>query len=151
MNDLMPKFGGLPSIPDMYASLTPRKRSNVTVDTGLFRGWLVEKRVAREARISVSEASIENSKASQIEAVNRQLIGAATFGDQLDLARFKIKAEADMLNSDTIIKKAQARTEVSKSETAFFEAKMSKLDYARRAKEAKEEGLDFENEAGDNQ
>ena len=146
MNDLMPKFGGLPAIPDMYASLTPRKRSNVTVDTGLFRGWLTEKKVEREARISGSEATIEINKANQIEAVNRQIIAAATFGDQLDLARLRIKVEADNLNSDRIIRQAQARTEVSRSEEAFYNAKITKLDYKMRAKTAKEEGIDIEDE-----
>lgn len=148
MDDLTPKFG-LPAIPDLYASLTPRKRSDVTVDTGLLNGWFVEKRVAREARIAKAEAEIEASKASQIVSVNAQVIAAATFGDQLDYARFEIKAKADILNSERVIKQAQAKTEVSRAETAFYEAKITKLDYLRRAKEAKEEGLDFENEDRD--
>jgi hypothetical protein len=141
MNDLIPNFGGLPAIPDMYASLTPRKRSNVTVNTGIIRGWLVEKKVAREAKIAEWEAKIEISKADQVEAVNRQMIGAATFGDQLDLARFKIKAEADILNSERIKKQAEAKAAVAQSEEAFYNAKSAKLDFTQRFKSAKDAGL----------
>jgi hypothetical protein len=141
MNDLISKFGGFPAIPDMYASLTPRKRSNVTVNTGIIRGWLVEKKVAREAKIAEGEAKIEISKADQVEAVNRQMIGAATFGDQLDLARFKIKAEADILNSERIKKQAEAKTAVAQSEEAYYNAKSAKLDFTQRFKNAKDAGL----------
>ena len=72
-----------------------------------------------------------------------------TAGDRVKLEFKRMEYESKMLDLEEMNRRAEVKINFSKADTAFYEAKITRLDYLRREKEAKEEGLDFENEDRD--
>lgn len=72
-----------------------------------------------------------------------------TASERLKLDFKRIEHESKMLDLEEMNTQAEVKINISRAETAFYEAKITKLDYLRRTKEAKEEGLDIEDEDRD--
>lgn len=72
-----------------------------------------------------------------------------TASERLKLEFKRIEHESKMFDLEEMNTQAEVKINISRAETAFYEAKITKLDYLRRTKEAKEEGLDIEDEDRD--
>ncbi len=111
----------------------------------------------RDLNVMASDvASIYESNTRALKARVDGAISLMTASDQLKLAfrkiehEFKVMEHEEKLGEISLIKEqALAKIAISQAEEAHYSAKLTKLDYKMRLKDAKEAGYDIEDEDRD--
>ena len=122
---------------------------NVTSKDSLLRLMSQSYKTRKVMQIEQQVAEGISARAQAIASTIGAMQTIITAGDRLKLEFKRMEYESKLLDLEEVNRRAEVKINISKADTAFYEAKITKLDYLRRAKEAKEEGLDFEDEDRD--
>lgn len=122
---------------------------NVTSNDSFLRLMSQSYKTRKVMQIEQQVAEGISARAQAIASTIGAMQTIITAGDRLKLEFKQIEHDGKMLDLEEMNKRAEVKINLSKADTAFYEAKITKLDYLRRNKEAREEGLDIEDEDRD--
>ena len=139
MGNIIKKNSSMPALPQMFQSIAPPPLPAVPYNGGIVERFMSKWKLKDIRDCHQSMADIAEAQLRQTKAVSAGMMEAATFGLRLRYEMERIDHERSMMKH--VEMKAQAE-----ASNAYFEARITEMDFRLREREYKKLLKEEENE-----